>query len=146
MHSAVITDSAASLPPRLAADLAITVVPLEIVVGNRPYHDGEVPLHEVVAHIGEGVTTSSPSPGRITKAIEERLDDDVDTAVILAISRQMSSTYEAAVLAARAVEGRARVVDTETAAGAEGLVVLHAAALARRPGVTPTPSRPRRDR
>jgi DegV family protein with EDD domain len=111
----------------------VTVVPLELVVGGQPYHDGDLPLDEVVSHIGEGITTSSPPPGRITKAIEDRLDV-ADATVVLTISGKMSSTFEAAELAARSVPGRARVVDTETAAGAEGLVVLHAAECASRGG------------
>jgi DegV family protein with EDD domain len=126
MRISVITDSAASLSEALLAPLDVSVVPLELVVGGKPYHDGDLPLDEVVSHIGEGITTSSPPPGRITKAIEDRLDV-ADAVVVLTISGRMSSTFEAAELAARAVPGRARVVDTETAAGAEGLVVLHAA-------------------
>ncbi len=133
MRISVITDSAASLPEALVAPLDVSVVPLELVVGGQPYHDGDLPLDEVVSHIGEGITTSSPPPGRITKAIEDRLDV-ADAALVLTISGRMSSTFEAAELAARAVPGRARVVDTETAAGAEGLVVLHAAECARRGG------------
>ena len=133
MIVSVITDSAASLPPELADSLGVAVVPLELVVGGEPYHDGELPRDEVVAHIGEGVSTSSPPPGRITKAIEERLLD-ADSTVVLTISRRMSSTYEAAELAARAVHGPAHVIDTETAAGAEGLVVLPAAECAARGG------------
>jgi DegV family protein with EDD domain len=39
----------------------------------------------------------------------------------------MSSTHEAAVVGARAAGGQVRVVDTTTAAGAQGLVVLAAA-------------------
>lgn len=126
MRISVITDSAASLPEAMLVPAEVTVVPLELVVGGKPYHDGDLPLDEVVSHIGEGVTTSSPPPGRFTKAIEDRLDV-ADATVVLTISRRMSSTYDAAELAARSVHGRARVVDTETAAGAEGLVVLHAA-------------------
>lgn len=133
MRVSVITDSAASLPEPLAERAKVSVVPLELVVGGKPYHDGDLPLEEVVAHIDEGITTSSPSPGRIAKAIEDRLEDS-DATLVLTISRRMSSTYEVARLAARTVNGSARVVDTESAAGAEGLVVLHAARCAARGG------------
>jgi DegV family protein with EDD domain len=130
MSIRVITDSAASLPERTASELGVTVVPLELVVGGEPFHDGELPLESVIAHLSDGVSTASPSPGRFTKAIEDGVQDG-DRALLLTISRRMSSTYDAATLAARAVDGPVRVVDTETAAGAQGLVVLHAARCAR---------------
>jgi DegV family protein with EDD domain len=54
----------------------------------------------------------------------------VDAVVVCTIASTMSSTHEAAVLGARAAGGPVRVVDTTTAAGAQGLVVLAAAAAA----------------
>jgi DegV family protein with EDD domain len=50
---------------------------------------------------------------------------------VLTIAGRMSSTYGAACFAARGLGSRARVVDTETAAGAQALVVLRAAQRAR---------------
>jgi DegV family protein with EDD domain len=131
MTTAVITDSAASVPSDLVRELGITVVPLEIVVDQVSYHDGELPVSELVTHIGDGVSTSGPPPGRIGKAFEDRLRD-ADALVMMTVSQRMSSTYDAACLAAGTVAGDVRIVDTETAAGAEGLVVEHAARGARR--------------
>ncbi len=50
-----------------------------------------------------------------------------DGVVVLTIAASMSSTYQAASLAAKDLSDRVRVIDTTTAAGAEGLVVLAAA-------------------
>jgi DegV family protein with EDD domain len=80
--------------------------------------------------VDEGVTTSAPSPGEVAKAIEDRIDDD--GVLVLTIAGTMSGTLQAAHVAASLVDGKVRVVDTETAAGAEGLVVLAAAGAARR--------------
>src|SRR5207244_2275466 len=63
------------------------------------------------------------------KAVEERLGDD--GVLVLTIAGTMSGTFHAAYVAASLVKGRVRVLDTETAAGAEGLVVLAAAVSAR---------------
>jgi DegV family protein with EDD domain len=83
-------------------------------------------LEEVLARLDEGVTTSAPTPGEFAVAVEEAGYDD--GALILTIAGTMSSTVEAAHLAARSVDAdRVRVFDTGTAAGAEGLVVLAAA-------------------
>jgi DegV family protein with EDD domain len=126
---AVITDSAASLPPSLAAASGIAVVPMWITVAGSSYRDGELPLATVVERGVDGVTTSGPSPGEFAATIEETLGPD--GAIVLTVAATMSGTNGAAHLAAEMLGPRVRVVDTGTAAGAEGLVVLAAARAAR---------------
>jgi DegV family protein with EDD domain len=120
---AIVTDGAASLPEELAADLGITVVPMWLDLEGRHVHEDDCPLDDVLG--ASKVTTSGPSPGEFQEAIEQRLGDD--GALVLTIASTMSSTHQSAVLAAGAFDGRARVLDTTTAAGAEGLVALAAA-------------------
>lgn len=127
MTVAVVTDSAASLPSDLAADHRITVIPLVLTVDGTAHDDGELPLADVLSHPAGGVTTSGPSPGRVAATLEQVLEG-VDQALVLTISRAMSSTFDAARLGAQGFGPRARVLDTATAAGAQGLVALHAAA------------------
>ena len=104
MTVAVVTDGAASLPDDLACSHGVTVVPLELTSGGR---------------------TSSPPPGRIAAAIER--GQNGDGVVVLTVARSMSSTYQAATLAARRAPGPVEVLDSGTAAGGQGLVVLAAA-------------------
>lgn len=128
MTVAVVTDSAASLPPDLVARFDVEVVPIQVRIGDHEYADGEIPLEDVIARLGEGVTTSGPSPGEFAEAIERaRAVAGVDTVVVLTIAATMSSTHKAAVVAAETLGSGVRVVDTRTAAGAEALVVLAAA-------------------
>jgi len=90
-----------------------------------------------VRHLGDGVRTSSPPPGRFAAAIQQGRDRDGggDGVLVLTVARSMSSTYQAATLAARRAtgpgRGRVEVLDTGTAAGGQGLVVLAAARAAR---------------
>jgi len=123
MAVTVVTDSAASIPAELVDRLGIVVVPMSVIIGGVVYPDGQLGLDEVMARVGEGVSTSGTNPGEFLQAIEP-LDGEV---VVLTISAQMSSTYEAARTAANMAGGKARVVDTRTAAGGQGLVVLAAA-------------------
>jgi DegV family protein with EDD domain len=125
MSVSIVTDSAASLPDDLAARHNVTVVPLSLTLGGISYRDGDLGLAELLSRVNEGVTTSAPSPGEVAKAIEECLGDD--GALVLTIAGTMSGTFHAAHVASSLVEGTVRVLDTETAAGAEGLVVLAAA-------------------
>jgi DegV family protein with EDD domain len=129
MTVAIITDSAAALPPAMAAEGGISVVPMWLSIEGRSVKEGEVPLETVLAD--PHVSTSGPAPGEFEKVIREKLNDD--GVVVLTIASTMSSTYEAAVIGARAASGdstKVRVVDTTTAAGAQALVVLAAAACA----------------
>jgi DegV family protein with EDD domain len=134
-----VTDSAASLPTSLAAANGVTVVPMWVTIGGEQSRDTELDMAEVLARLGEGLTTSGPAPGELVDAASQA--DQGDGVVILTISRRMSSSYDAARLAAGllaeqgpgkdAGEERVAVVDTGTAAGAEGLVVLAASRAAR---------------
>jgi DegV family protein with EDD domain len=124
----VITDSAATIPADLAAQLGIVVVPLWLAVGAESYRDGELEPEALLARTEEA-STSGPTPADFLTAIEEYAGDD--GAVIATISHDMA---ESTFLAARAAAGLAavatRVVDTASAAGGEGLVVLEAAGVA----------------
>lgn len=126
MTVALVTDSAAALPSELAAAHDVTVVPMWLTIGDESVHDGERELGELLGDAR--VTTSAPAPGEFEDAIRQRLG--TDGVLVLTIDSEMSGTYNAATLAADTVGGPVRVVDTRTAAGAEALVVLAAAAAA----------------
>jgi DegV family protein with EDD domain len=130
MTVALLTDSAASLPVSRARDLDVALVPLKIVIGGVDYSDAELGPEEVVAALTTTaparVSTSSPSPGDFAKVLDEILSPD--GAVVVTVSSTMSSTYESALVASRYFEeGAVQVVDSGTAAGGQGLVVLAAA-------------------
>ncbi len=125
MPVTVVTDSAAALPSQLAERLGVLVVPLWLHVGRDSFRDGEMPLAELVDRAEEPFTTAAPSPGEIADAMRAGAADG--PVVVLTVASTMSSTHDAAVLAARHAAGDVTVVDTQTAAGAQGLVVLAAA-------------------
>jgi DegV family protein with EDD domain len=129
MSVAIVTDSAAALPPSLAAARSIAVVPMWLTIDGTAVREGEMSLQEVLSH--PEVKTSGPSPGEFAAVIEDELTR-AEGVVVLTIASEMSSTHEAAVIGARGTDGDVRVVDTRTAAGAEALVVLAAADAAAR--------------
>jgi DegV family protein with EDD domain len=120
---AIVTDTAAALPPEVVARHHVTVVPMRLIVEGESIREGERPLDDLLT-TGH-VSTSGPNPAEFEEAIRSCLTDD--GVLVLTIAASMSSTYQAAVAAARAVGEDVRVVDTLTAAGAEALVVLAAA-------------------
>src|SRR2546423_3506987 len=128
MTVAIVTDSAAALPAELVTRHRITVVPMWLTIGGESVREGERPLTELLGD--ERVSTSGPAPGEFEEAMESRLGDD--GVLVLTIAASMSGTHESATIAAGQLGDRVRVVDTATAAGAEALVVLAAAAAAER--------------
>jgi DegV family protein with EDD domain len=97
-----------------------------VTVGGRQFRDTEVSMRELIGETLDGLSTSGPAPGELAGAVEAV--DEGDGALILTVSRKMSAVYDAARLAAQLLEGRrVAVLDTGTAAGAQGLVVLAAA-------------------
>lgn len=130
MAVAIVTDGAASLPASLASEAHIAVVPMWLDLGGRHLREDQCTLDEVLH--AEVVTTSGPSPGEFASAIESVLTDD--GALVLTIAASMSSTHQAALVAVDSLgeHDLVRVVDTTTAAGAEGLVALAAARAAQR--------------
>jgi fatty acid-binding protein DegV len=80
-----------------------------------------------------GVITDSAASLTPDQTARHGIDaaDDGEGVVICTVSGRLSSTLQAATLAARLSDRQIEVVDTGTAAGAEGLVALAAAATAR---------------
>ncbi|HVJ97299.1 MAG TPA: DegV family protein [Acidimicrobiia bacterium] len=126
------TDSAAALPAEIVADRHIEVVPMWLTIDGVAVRENEMTLAEVLTHAD--VKTSGPAPGDFETAVKEQARSTDDGVLILTIASTMSSTYEAAVVGARAAGGLVRVVDTTTAAGAQALVVLAASDAARAGG------------
>ncbi len=123
MSVAIVTDTAAALPAELVDRHGITVVPMWLTLAGRNVRDDELSIEEVLRY--DEVSTSGPSPGEFADAISSRLTDD--GVLVLTIAATMSSTFGAAQTGAASVDGKVAVLDTSTAAGAQGLVVLAAA-------------------
>jgi DegV family protein with EDD domain len=135
----VVTDSTADLPPEIARELEITVVPLQVIFGETTYHDGvdlqSEEFFRKLQHSKEHPRTSQPSPGDFHNAYE-RLSAETDRILSIHISSRLSGTVETARHAARAFIGICEidVVDSRSASMAMGLAVMGAARAARTGG------------
>ncbi|MEU1207214.1 DegV family protein [Nocardia sp. NPDC005825] len=132
MTVVVVTDSSASLPAELAADLGVLAVPLHVLVDDREMREG---VDECEIDYGSSqVTTSAASPGELRAVYERALElSDGDGVVAVHISRQLSGTWEAGRQAVRDMDAahRIRLVDSLSAGLGTGLPVLAAARRAR---------------
>jgi DegV family protein with EDD domain len=129
---AVVTDSAANLPPELAAQYGIEVVPLNLHWNGQAYRDGvDINAGELYqalrANLDNLPSSSSPSVGEFLRTYA-RLGQEAETVVSIHIAAKLSATFTAAVNAQSLVEGvHVEVVDSRTATMGCGFVALAAA-------------------
>jgi DegV family protein with EDD domain len=129
---AVVTDSTAYLPSELTEGYGIHVVPLYVVLPGRSGREGlDVSPDDVARALkvrGQTVSTSRPTPGDFVAAYRAALDAGADGIVSIHLSGELSSTSDAARLAASQIgEHLVTVVDSRSAAMGCGFAVLAAA-------------------
>mgnify|MGYP003851918273 CR=1 FL=1 len=138
-HTAVVTDSAASLPPALADKWGIRVVPLLVTIDGEAHDEGAgVTSDDVLDALvgGSAVSTSQPSVARFDEAFAAAARAGATHVVAVLISGKMSGTVNGARAAAEGASVPVTIVDSETLAMATGFAALAAAARARA-GATP---------
>jgi len=95
----IVTDSGSDIPPDIAKELEISVVPLYVHFGAVSYKDGvdlqPAEFFQKLLSDPSHPTTSSPSPGDFAE-VYEKLGSDCDGIISLHISSKLSATYDAA--------------------------------------------------
>ncbi|MEI5674568.1 MULTISPECIES: DegV family protein [unclassified Nocardioides] len=131
MPVVVVTDSTASLPPEVAAEHGIVVVPLQVVIGAEIHDEGSP--EATPARLAEAlrawtpVSTSRPSPSVMLAVYEEAAREGATEIVSVHLSGDMSGTFESAQLAARESPVPVVTVDSRQVGVATGYAALAAA-------------------
>lgn len=132
---AIVTDSTICLPRELTAKYRIHVIPMEVNYNGRTYRDGvdltPSQFYGLLAQAKQLPTTSSPSPGGCLE-VYEQASQHAESILCITISAKFSAMNNAALVAKEMAEKtlprvRIEVMDSGTAAGSEGWVVLAAA-------------------
>ncbi len=132
----LVTDSTADLPPDLAQELDITVVPLQVIFGDESFRDGiDLTSDEFFRRLRETddlPRTSQPSVGDFQRTYEE-VAGQTDRILSIHVSSGFSGTVEAARQAAQALADRCQIeiLDSRTVSMSMGLAVIAAARAAR---------------
>jgi len=129
----IVTDSVSDLPPEIAEELGITVVPLYVHFGNESYRDRidltPEEFYHRLEHSKTLPTTAAPSPGSFAEAYDRLAEE---TGEILVITLGFGATHGSAVKGIELMEGKCRVevVNSRKAVMAQGLMVIAAAKVA----------------
>ena len=131
----IVTDSLADIPPDLAQELDIQVVPLTVSFGLESYRDGiDITAEQFFARLAsekELPKTTQPSVGAFQEVYAGLAAKGHDILSVHASSR-LSGTFNSASLAMKEVQGVGiELVDTLSASLAEGFTVMEAARLAK---------------
>ena len=128
----IVTDSVADLPPEVAQELGITVIPLNVRFGTEVYRDGiditAEQFYEKLKDSGVLPVTSVPSPGTFAKAYD-KLAEETDEILAIILTSKLSGTYEVALQSIGLMKKKCRVevIDSQLAVMAQGFVVIKAA-------------------
>ncbi|MBI4282723.1 MAG: DegV family protein [Chloroflexi bacterium] len=132
---ALVCDSSVCLPREVVDEYGLHVVPMELTSKGKTYRDGvdisPQEFYSLLARCEEMPTTSAPRPASFVKAYSEAAAH-AESILCLTLLSTVSITYKVAVTAAEMAretlpKTHIEVVDTRTAAGGQGLVVLAAA-------------------
>jgi DegV family protein with EDD domain len=115
-----VTDSASQIPPSLAAELGVFVVPITVSIDGVDHREGvDLDPDAFWARIDgpelPELSTSQPSPGEIAAVYEEAVAAGATEIVSVHVGADVSGTVNAARLAADIVEVPVQVVDSGTA-------------------------------
>ena len=135
----IVTDSTCDMPPALAEELGIVVVPANVVINDETYRDGvDIMPDEFYRHLlsdSRLPTTSQPSVGTFQAAYQEVLDQG-DEIVSVHVSSKLSGTVNSAEQAKGSLGDSApiEIIDSQGASIALTLMLVGAAEAARQAG------------
>lgn len=132
----IVTDSVSDLPPQVAKEMGVAVVPLNVAFGNEVFRDGiDLTTEQFYHRLTTNKTlpvTSVPSPATFAEAYD-KLAEETDEILAIVLSSKLSATYDVAVKSIELMRRKCRVevIDSEWAIMAEGLIAITAARAAK---------------
>ena len=131
----IVTDSTADLPPQLARELGITVVPAYVRFGDEVYRDrvdiSEDEFYHRLLHGHIHPTTTQPTPKDFVD-VYKNLVGQADGIISIHVSSKLSDTYNSALLGKEFVEKECpiEVIDSKLVTMGLGQLVIAAKYLA----------------
>jgi len=133
----IVTDSTADVPPDLASELEIAVVPCQVYLGSQAYWDGldlsPQAFYAEMTKSTELPRTSHPPVGQFATTYRRLLEESRSDIVSIHIASTLSGTVNAAWAAAQTLPNprQVQVIDTGQLSMGTGWGVIEAARLAK---------------
>ena len=131
---AIIADSVATVPPEVAKEYDISLVPFHIVMDGTDYLDTTIDKEQLYARIRSKEnlpTTSPPSPAEFLEFFK-RASQQAKAILVVTITSGYSQAYNAALNAKKLAQEQLpnttiEVLDSQTVVGGEMLITIEAA-------------------
>ena len=129
---AIVTDSVADLPPHVADEFGVTVVPLVVRFGTDVYRDGlDLSPDQFYGKLKTSKVlplTSVPPPAAFADAYD-KLAEKTNEIVVISLTSKLSATYQVALQSIGLMKKQCRVevVDSQWAVMAQGFITIAAA-------------------
>ena len=132
----VVTDSVAQIPPELASQYQIGIIPFSVLIRDQSFLDGidisAADLYQRMRTENISPQTSHPSIGEYNQFFRKHLVNDAQSLLYLTLSGELSGAFSTASKAAQQLEvefpeKKIEVFDTRLATIAQGFIVLKAA-------------------
>jgi DegV family protein with EDD domain len=131
MKIGIVTDSTADIPPELAQERGIHIVPAILIIDSQSIKDGEgISRHEFYERLPAMrslPTTASPSTGSFQQIYDALIRQGFSHIISIHATSRLSGIFNAARVAAQSFGDRVRVVDSEYVTLGMGFQVLAAA-------------------
>lgn len=137
-HTAVLTDSASDLPTEWVERHGVTVVPMQVIVGDHVYRDGvDLQPDELLTLManadGELPKTSQPTPAAFRAACQRALDHGAEELLGIFVSGAVSGTLASATAVLREFDPVPAVaMNSRSGSLGVGLLVIRAIELLER--------------
>jgi len=130
----IITDTTSGLPRELTSQLSLTVIPQNVIFGEKTYRDDtELDTLTFLKFLKESKQlpkTAAPSP-ELYKPFFQQAAGNGEAVIVVTPSEKVSGTYNSAMTARKEFQNAdIRVIDTQTIAGNLGTLSLLAHAMA----------------
>jgi len=129
---AIVTDSVADLPPQVAEEFGITVIPLVVRFGTDLYRDSldlsPDQFYEKLRTTKVLPATSVPPPAAFADAYN-KLAEKTNEIMVISVTSKLSATYQVALQAVGLMKKQCRVevLDSQWAVMAQGFITIAAA-------------------
>jgi DegV family protein with EDD domain len=128
---AIVTDSTSDIPPDVAVQNDIQIVPAILILDGRSLEDGHgitrEELYRQLPGMKTSPTTAAPSSGTFYNLYDSLLKNGVDDILSIHLSSILSGIYNAAATAAKSFGNRVHVIDSLHVSLGLGYQVLAAA-------------------
>lgn len=139
MSIAIVTDSTADIPHKIAEELHIQIIPNILILDGQTFKDGidisRREFYERLPYLNTPPTTSTASPGAYSQLFGDLFAEGYEHIISINVSKHFSGVLNAASTAAQPFGDRISVIDSEQVTLGMGFQVISAAesAMADRP-------------